>query len=73
MGGCRKARMESGATGTFCKLVPTNASYTLKSIAFGTFESELARLCGPPEMGNRSKPYASDPEAEERIRDTSDC
>ncbi len=53
MGGCRKARSESGATGTFCKLVPTNASYTLKSIAFGTFESELASLCGPPEIGEK--------------------
>jgi uncharacterized protein len=46
MGGCRRARIEGGETGSFCKLVPTNASYTLKMMAFGEFEDMLRRRCG---------------------------
>ncbi len=51
MGGCAKDRLEKGATGSYCNLVPTNASYTLKSIAFGSFneilknEVEMSREC----------------------------
>jgi uncharacterized protein len=44
MGGCRKARRESGTTGTFCALVPTNACHMLKAIAFGSFENEIVQL-----------------------------
>lgn len=43
MGGCRKERLESKATGSYCHLVPTNTSHTLKSIAFGNFNSLLKR------------------------------
>jgi uncharacterized protein len=46
MGGCRRARIEGGETGSFCKLVPTNASYTLKTLAFGGFEDLLRKRCG---------------------------
>lgn len=35
MGGCRKDRLHHGATGSACALVPTNASYLLKQLAFG--------------------------------------
>lgn len=43
MGGCRKDRMESGATGSYCSLVPTNASQALKAVAFGAFHELLRR------------------------------
>ena len=43
MGGCRKARLEHGNTGSYCALVPTNTSYALKTIALGSF-SELIRI-----------------------------
>jgi uncharacterized protein len=51
MGGCRKERLRSGGTGSYCNLVPTNTSVVLKSIAFGTFneilrnESRILRAC----------------------------
>jgi uncharacterized protein len=51
MGGCRKDRIQSGATGSYCSLVPTNTSHALKSIAFGCFgevlkrEIEISRCC----------------------------
>lgn len=51
MGGCRKDRIENGATGSYCSLVPTNTSHVLKSIAFGSFgevlkrEVEVSRCC----------------------------
>jgi radical SAM protein with 4Fe4S-binding SPASM domain len=45
MGGCRKARVEGKQTGSFCRLVPTNASYTLKNVAFGNFEGHLSECC----------------------------
>lgn len=51
MGGCRKDRIENGATGSYCSLVPTNTSHALKSIAFGSFgevlkrEVEISRCC----------------------------
>ena len=51
MGGCRKERLENMATGSYCNLVPTNTSYALKSIAFGSFnemlnkEVEVSRSC----------------------------
>jgi uncharacterized protein len=41
MGGCRKSRREHGTTGSYCSLVPTNTSHTLKSIAFGSFKKLL--------------------------------
>jgi uncharacterized protein len=34
MGGCRKVRLTGKAGGTSCSLVPTNASYLLKKLAF---------------------------------------
>ncbi|MCJ7481764.1 MAG: SPASM domain-containing protein [Thermodesulfovibrionales bacterium] len=43
MGGCRKARLEHGNTGSYCALIPANTSYALKTIAFGSF-SELNRI-----------------------------
>jgi uncharacterized protein len=43
MGGCRKDRIENGATGSYCSLVPTNTSHALKSIAFGSFSEVLKR------------------------------
>jgi uncharacterized protein len=43
MGGCRKERLESKTTGSYCHLVPTNTSHVLKSIAFGNFSGLLAR------------------------------
>lgn len=51
MGGCRKDRIENGATGSYCSLVPTNTNHALKSIAFGSFnevlkkEVEISRCC----------------------------
>ena len=51
MGGCRKDRIENGATGSYCSLVPTNTNHALKSIAFGSFgevlkrEVEVSRCC----------------------------
>jgi uncharacterized protein len=36
MGGCRRDRVRNCGTGSFCALVPTNASYILKQKAFGT-------------------------------------
>jgi uncharacterized protein len=42
MGGCRKMRLRSAGTGSFCSLVPTNASQLLKQVAFGGFERLLA-------------------------------
>lgn len=51
MGGCRKDRIENGATGSYCSLVPTNTSHALKSIAFGSFsevlkkEVQVSRAC----------------------------
>ena len=44
MGGCRRARCEGGETGSYCRLVPTNASFALKAIAFGGFEELLCRI-----------------------------
>lgn len=38
MGGCRKMRLTQHHTGSFCALVPTNASYLLKQIAFSGFD-----------------------------------
>jgi len=46
MGGCRRARAEGGDTGSYCKLVPTNASFALKTIALGGFEELLCRASG---------------------------
>lgn len=43
MGGCRKDRIENGATGSYCSLVPTNTNHALKSIAFGSFGEVLKR------------------------------
>jgi uncharacterized protein len=43
MGGCRKARIKHGNTGSYCALVPTNTSYALKTIALGSF-SEMIRI-----------------------------
>jgi radical SAM protein with 4Fe4S-binding SPASM domain len=37
MGGCRKTRLEHANTGSYCSLVPTNASYILKAVAFENF------------------------------------
>jgi len=37
MGGCRKSRINNKTTGNFCSLVPTNASYVLKQIAYQGF------------------------------------
>jgi uncharacterized protein len=37
MGGCRKMRLQHNDTGSYCSLVPTNASYTLKQIALAGF------------------------------------
>lgn len=39
MGGCRKARITKKTTGSFCSLVPTNASYVLKQIAYNGFDN----------------------------------
>jgi sulfatase maturation enzyme AslB (radical SAM superfamily) len=44
MGGCRRARCEGVETGSYCRLVPTNASFALKAIAFGGFEELLCRI-----------------------------
>ncbi len=41
MGGCRKSRLQGTGTGSFCTLVPTNASYVLKQVAFGSFGQVL--------------------------------
>jgi uncharacterized protein len=41
MGGCRRARVEGDATGSYCKLVPTNVSFALKTVAFGSFRELL--------------------------------
>lgn len=43
MGGCRKERLESKSTGSYCHLIPTNTSHVLKSIAFGNFSALLTR------------------------------
>lgn len=43
MGGCRKTRLQDEDTGSFCALVPTNASYLLKQIAFGNLADTI---CG---------------------------
>ena len=43
MGGCRKMRQQYGDTGSFCTLVPTNASFALKSVAFKNFDAILQR------------------------------
>ena len=39
MGGCRKARVFDESTGSFCSLIPTNASYVLKQIAYKGFDN----------------------------------
>ena len=41
MGGCRKMRLQHNDTGSYCSLVPTNASYTLKQIALTGFSDLL--------------------------------
>jgi len=41
MGGCRKSRILNNTTGSFCSLVPTNASYVLKQIAYQGFDNIL--------------------------------
>jgi len=43
MGGCRKDRLENKDTGSYCHLVPTNTSYALKSIAYGSFNELLKK------------------------------
>jgi len=39
MGGCRKSRILNKTTGSFCSLIPTNASYVLKQIAYNGFNN----------------------------------
>ena len=39
MGGCRKSRISNETTGSFCSLVPTNASYVLKQISYQGFDN----------------------------------
>ncbi len=46
MGGCRKERAARGATGSYCNLVPSNTSQSLKSIAFGHFDDHLKDKLG---------------------------
>lgn len=41
MGGCRKMRLSRQETGSNCALVPTNAAYLLKKLAFGSFDELL--------------------------------
>jgi uncharacterized protein len=43
MGGCRKVRLAGKGTGSSCSLVPTNASYLLKKLAFGGAEGLLGQ------------------------------
>jgi len=43
MGGCRKDRIENGTTGSYCNLVPSNTSHTLKSVAFNNFNEILKK------------------------------
>lgn len=43
MGGCRRMRLERKGTGSYCCLVPTNASYLLKQVVFGGFAEVLRR------------------------------
>lgn len=40
MGGCRKERRSADGAGSVCSLVPTNASYLLKQIAFGSLRGD---------------------------------
>ena len=46
MGGCRKERLRRAGTGSYCALVPTNASQALKQIAFGRIDRVLYGACG---------------------------
>lgn len=46
MGGCRKERLRRGGTGTYCALIPTNASQILKQVAFGRIDRALSGACG---------------------------
>jgi uncharacterized protein len=39
MGGCKSARIESKNVGSYCSLIPTNATYLLKQLALGGFEN----------------------------------
>jgi len=41
MGGCKKTRLRQKGTGSYCSLVPTNASYILKQIALGHFKDMI--------------------------------
>lgn len=41
MGGCRKTRLAHRGTGSFCALIPTNASQILKNIAFDGLDAVL--------------------------------
>jgi uncharacterized protein len=43
MGGCRKERLESRSTGSYCHLIPANTSHVLQSIAYGSFNSILKK------------------------------
>lgn len=43
MGGCRSARLKGKSTGTYCSLVPSNASFLLKQVALGGFRKRLLR------------------------------
>jgi radical SAM protein with 4Fe4S-binding SPASM domain len=54
MGGCRKTRLEQEGPGDCCTLVPTNASYLLKQIAYGRFPN-LVQQYDPPMAVDRSK------------------
>ncbi len=41
MGGCRRMRLSHKGTGSYCSLVPTNASYILKQVALGSLGTVL--------------------------------
>lgn len=41
MGGCRSAQLKNQNTGSYCSLVPTNASYLLKQVALGGLQYML--------------------------------
>jgi uncharacterized protein len=43
MGGCRKARIQNLNSGSACSLIPTNASYVLKQIAYNEFENLIIK------------------------------
>lgn len=47
MGGCRKTRINRKSTGSFCSLVPTNASYVLKQIAYKGFPDLVLKTSLP--------------------------